>query len=379
MNKYFKNTVTAGLTVIAALFAYDRHYRTKYQWNQLTTEEENVNNITLSSMSFMSWISEDNMKEQMNHLVIPYVNNYLYSDKLYNGSHIIEYKLYLKDKGRPTIVIVHGLNEFKEKYLELTYYFLQNNFNVLSYDQRDHGKSRSDASKDLINTLDFNDYIQDLKKLIEHVSHRFGLLDNFFAFGHSMGGAVVMGCLQEYPELFKCAVLSSPMLTINTQPYSQSITYLLSVSAKVLSLADRPIPSSASQKVFPKSDLIQNNPSYQALTNSKARGQFSFELNQQINHVVTKDATMNWLNTSMKHLNRISDQSKLSDIQQAVLLVRSVNDQIVDPMGIYKAADLIPNARLIAVEEAGHEIYQEKDYILKPYVNSVIQFYNQNV
>lgn len=377
MNTKVKKIIKVLLTSAATLGTYDFYYRQKYSWHNHSEKELYLDNLAINVDQNIEWVDQEDLFNQMNQRVLPYLNTYRHEGKVIMGNMSIHYTLMLKDTNLPTIVIVHGLNEFKEKYFELSYYFLQAGYNVLCYDQRDHARSRNNPQVQLINTLDFESYVDDLMFLMDSIKLRFGLQSPCFAFGHSMGGAVVMNFLQKYPKHFAAVVLSSPMLTIETKPYSQSLTNLMSKAAKVFFLGDRAIPSSASQKVFPAEGEESSFVSNPALTTSDIRRFYSIEVNNDLNSVVTTDATMNWLNTSMSQLNKIGSQNRLEKVKQAILILRSVEDTIVHPQGIFKAADCLANVHLVGIKDAGHELYQEKDEILRPYVSLIIDYFKQ--
>ncbi|XJS11445.1 alpha/beta fold hydrolase [Aerococcaceae bacterium WGS1372] len=377
MKKSFTTTLVTLSALTGGLMFYDWQYRKKHFWKAQSNTELILDELSIEVKPDINWITEFTISEQMNHEAIPYINQFMHEGKVNHKNYSLHYLLMLKDKSKPTIVIVHGLNEFKEKYFELAYYLLQNDYNVLIFDQRDHGQSRQDLSSQLIDTIEFDDYIEDLKILVEYIRVQYALTASFFALGHSMGGAVLMGFIQKYPNVFECAVLTSPMLTINTSPYPQSLTYLLSRLAKRLSLSNRPIPSNASEKVFPKTEEFSNIQSDSPLTNSEARRKYSANINKKVNQMITTDVTLNWLNTSMKYLNEINQSKNLVAVSLPILLFKSSDDSIVDSMGIDKAAELLANSRLITVNDAGHELYQEINAILRPYVSLIIDFFNQ--
>lgn len=55
-------------------------------------------------------------------------------------------------------------------------------------------------------------------------------------------------------------------------------------------------------------------------------------------------------------------------------MFRSVEDIIVRADGIYTGATYLPRIELISIPNAGHEIYQEHDEVLRPYF-SLIGYY----
>ena len=52
--------------------------------------------------------------------------------------------------------------------------------------------------------------------------------ESVFLFAHSMGGGIGALFLEKYQEYFEKAVLSSPMMEINTGNYSENMAYLIS-------------------------------------------------------------------------------------------------------------------------------------------------------
>ena len=99
-----------------------------------------------------------------------------------------------------TVLIVHGFTENTTKYSELVFSLLKNNFCVVIYDQRGHGRSWRDeniSDTSVTHIDDFSQYVSDMNSVYECVLKK--MPAPFFVFAHSMGGAVASLFLEEHP------------------------------------------------------------------------------------------------------------------------------------------------------------------------------------
>ena len=98
-------------------------------------------------------------------------------------------------KGQP-LVFIHGYSGYQEIWTMQIDFFVNHGYQVITYDQRNHGASQFDP-----NLTDFNVLIRDLKELIIGLK-----LDQPILIGHSMGAAVVYGFIGKYASMIKAAV-----------------------------------------------------------------------------------------------------------------------------------------------------------------------------
>lgn len=118
----------------------------------------------------------------------------------------IAYRCYsLADAGK-CVVISHGFCEFAEKYNEVAYRFLQEGYSVYVPEHRGHGYSgREVDDPELVHVQSYDSYVTDFARFVETVvspreEHR-------IVFAHSMGGAIAILTLEQYPEMFEAAIL----------------------------------------------------------------------------------------------------------------------------------------------------------------------------
>lgn len=363
--KLFNGLAKLGIGILA----YDFTYRMLHSLKQSHEEEVNLEELDISIDEAFPWIREENYQDQMTQLVNPYLANCLNKGRIERKGVKINYSYYTAEGTQGTIILVHGYNEFCSKYAELIYYFMNLSYDVLCYDARGHGSSKISSDDILIDLEDFDDYVSDLDALISHIDSNYPMKQPLFLYGHSMGGAVALAMSHDYPALFKGLILSSPMLNIECQPFPRSIAYLVSHIALLPSVGKERIP----MQTDPERDysLYQYSPH---LSTSKERTAYYHQLNHSSHKMPTQCGTINWLKASMTKLNQMSKESYLREISVPVLIFKSQSDSVVRNDGITNAAHHMENATLFTVEGVGHELYIERDEILRPYVSLMAEF-----
>lgn len=109
--------------------------------------------------------------------------------------------------GQP-IIMIHGFSGCQAIWTEQIRPFVNHGFQVITYDQRNHGASELDENLTEIDRL-----VTDLKEIVEQVCNEKPIL-----IGHSMGAAVTYGMLEQNAHLLKgvIAIDESPKMIENT-------------------------------------------------------------------------------------------------------------------------------------------------------------------
>ena len=109
-----------------------------------------------------------------------------------------------------TLLIVHGLGEHQNRYAHVAEHFVQDNFQVYSYDQRGHGKS--DGPRGHSPSLSHN--LDDLQIVIDSIPHK-----NLYIYAHSFGANVAVNfLLRRNGDAVKAVVLSAAWLKLFIKP-----------------------------------------------------------------------------------------------------------------------------------------------------------------
>ena len=182
-------------------------------------------------------INENQYENLMVNEVEPYLNK-LIDQGSFKGieDKDIYYENYILDKNKGNIVISHGYTESLDKYHEIIYYFLRAGFNVFGIEHRGHGRSENLGVDDISQMYveNYEDYIYDFKTFMDIVVMPYKNSKKIFLFSHSMGGGIGARFIQLYPEYFDAAILSAPMLSLNTGSIPDFFTHLLSKAAIAL-------------------------------------------------------------------------------------------------------------------------------------------------
>ncbi len=139
----------------------------------------------------------------------------------------IHYRNYIPEEKRFQVVVSHGLGEHSGRYENVVRTLCPMGASLWIHDHRGHGRSQGKRG----HVDDFNDYVQDLKTLIEIA--RIDQTDAlpFLLLGHSMGGLIALSFVCQYPRNIDGLIVSSPLLGVN-----KPLPPVLSATARIISM-----------------------------------------------------------------------------------------------------------------------------------------------
>ena len=258
---------------------------------------------------------------------------------------------------RGLIVVINGFTESWMKYGELFYDLYQEGYSIISYDHRGQGLSPHLVSgRPQVGYVDrFSDYSDDMNEFMERIVkpvHQYP--GGLFLIANSMGGAVAAEYLEHHPLTFEAAVLSAPMLAINTHPYPPCIAHAIVGTLCAIGLARH---YAIGQHDADLNAPFRNN----TLTGSKVRWWSYGYVGKQHPEILIGGASNGWVNTSLGTTTNI--RKDISRITTRTLLFEAGKDSFVMNKPIKLASSRIPNARLIDFPESRHGILMESDPI----------------
>ena len=119
-----------------------------------------------------------------------------------------------------TIVLIHGVSEHTGRWEHVAEFFVENGFEVFSYDQRAHGES-GDGTLDI---EDFDHFVDDIAHTVADIRTQGRPV---VLYGHSMGGLIAARYAQSDHPQPDVLVLSAPALVA-------AVPAPLKIAAKVL-------------------------------------------------------------------------------------------------------------------------------------------------
>lgn len=121
--------------------------------------------------------------------------------------YVIEYPV---KKAKATVIFTHGIAEHQLKYLDFVKYLNDNNYNVITYDVRGHG--RSGGRRGYVKHV--NLFVEDLRQLVEYTKEKFKT--KVYLIGHSMGALITNLYVINYPEV-DGVIITGATATFNKQ------------------------------------------------------------------------------------------------------------------------------------------------------------------
>ena len=277
-----------------------------------------------------------------------------------------EYTLHPSPKA--AIVLVHGFTESAEKYREMTYWFMQMGYSVFAFDQRGHGRShRLSVDFAMTDVSSFSNYVRDLHCFIKKIvrPHAKGLpLD---LYGHSMGGAVAVLYLENYPSVFRRAILNAPMLKPKTANYPTFVSRSLSAVLRVIGQGEKRVFTY--REGFDPYAAFEDSPD-----TSKER--FLYYHQKRIDNPYLQNTypSYRWLNESLRIVPVMLDPDRCARVHIPVLLFSAGDDTFVHRREQEIFISLIEKGEIVYEEQARHEIYMSTNDVMASYLYSIAHF-----
>jgi lysophospholipase len=285
----------------------------------------------------------------------------------------IFYGFVAHEQASQCVVISSGRSESVIKYAEFIHELYQNGYSVFIIDHQGQGQSSRLLNNPHIGYVNtFDDYVEDLKSLINNVLNPF-LIDNQQAslpktlLCHSMGGAIGALYVQKYPLDFSRLILCSPMLGI-LMPLplclTKAIVKVLVTFQTRLKLPARYFWGQANYQSYP----FHNN----SITNSETRYRVYREMMANYPQNQLGGISPQWL---LQAINGMSlAMARANKITLPTLVFQAAEDRIVDNEKITQFVKELPHAELIIVPNAKHELLFEKNEPRTLVVTKILDF-----
>ena len=255
------------------------------------------------------------------------------------------------------VLLLHGRTEYIEKYLETVAALQARGFGVWTLDWRGQGlsdRALRDAAAHHVD--DFEDYLADLD----------AVLDRFVApaldgralvlLGHSMGGHLAARALARRPRAFSRAVLLAPMIDFRHGSLPRWLARVIAGGVcRVPGGAARYGPGRAGRLGAER--VFEGN----VLTSDAARYAAGRALLDALPDMRLGGVTWGWIRAAMASIAAL--RRAAPRIAVPVLVALAGDERVVDNAAICRFAGLVPQAELLVLEGARHELLQEHDEV----------------
>jgi len=279
----------------------------------------------------------------------------------------IYYKYFLQadhEKEIGAIVISDGRTEAVVKYKEMIYDLYNNGYSVYIHDHRGQGLSgRMAPDHDMGYVDDFQNFIKDLKhfygSVVKQSKHK-----KIFLLAHSMGGAIGVTYLEQYPKDFKAAAFSSPMLGLPSPT-----CFVVGILA-----GDEPEYAIGMKGYEEGIEPFEEN----TLTHSKIRYERMLKIFEEVPEARLGGASYQWVNRSCDAFDYLFDN--VNKIETPLILFSGEDEEIVSTSAHKEFIELLEDegasAKGYFVKNAKHELFIEKDDVRNSVLTKILDFYS---
>jgi len=227
--------------------------------------------------------------------------------------------------GRKTLVFVHGLSGSSSAWRDYETRF-ENDYNILTFDLRGHGKS---LKPKLYDDYKISEFVSDIKTLTDFLK-----IETFALVGHSFGASVALEFLLSHREKVNAAVFLAPDFHTKGIRLSRLVSPLISLGAGIMG-------------VF--SFLKQTG------------GHIDYELYKNTGDWNIRRMFADIPNTGfhtylycLKQLYGFNRENRLGEIAVPTLIVHGAKDTVVPHKNSAEMAKKIKNSKFVTIEGTNH-------------------------
>jgi len=251
-----------------------------------------------------------------------------------------------------TVVVSPGRTEPIERYFETVDALTARGFVVLVHDWRGQGLSHRVLPDPLAgHARGWKDFLGDFSALLAAFETR--LPRPWIALGHSMGGCLTLLALASGQPGFSGAILSAPMLGVNTGSVPVGVARVIAAVMTMIGLGGSSIARSAGDQSFEAN----------ILTHDRARWERNVALIEAWPDLALGDPTWGWLDFALSATRTLQTGPGVPRIAIPVTVVIAGDEQLVDNAGARRVAGRLKDGRLVEIPGAYHELLQETDAV----------------
>ena len=254
-------------------------------------------------------------------------------------------------EAKGTVVLLQGRSECIEKYFETINDLTSRGLWVATFDWRGQaGSDRLIAGNRAGHIVRFADYETDLSLFLEKIVLPDARLP-FFIVAHSTGALVALSQAPELENRIERMVLAAPFVALGGQSMSQRKIAIIARLASLTGLGTRTF-----RKGDPSLDFARNVVSSDARRFARNAAIYAEHPELSISWPSAR-----WLNETLAAMARVTHQDHLTRIRIPTLLLCPTADVLVPRKAIGDLARIFRAARLIEIDGARHELFQEAD------------------
>ncbi len=280
------------------------------------------------------------------------------------GGAKIAYETFPAPTARGAVVVLSGYSESYVFYADLIADLTNDGLDVYIMDHRGMGRSeRFLKNRQIVHVVNAADYGKDVDRFVDQVVTPSLRGMPLFLFAHSTGALVAVDVMERRPELFRKAVLSAPLLRLNTGSWPESVAYAVVAAADAIGFGE--------SYAIGYKDMALERYTFENTRTTHSVERFAikrrdYELNPELmmggpsNHWIK--VMMNWAEALAPAYGRITTP---------VLMFQAGQETFVSNEGQDAFCAAAPKCRKIRFEDAHHELFREAEAVREPLIREL--------
>ena len=268
------------------------------------------------------------------------------------------------------IVALPGLSEFGEKYIETARDCINKGYGFYVIDWAYQG--RSTRLEDTPHRRSSDGYDADISDLDYLITNIIKPTTPLFMLAHSMGGNIGLQYLIKYKDIFQAASFSAPMFGIkalkNKEMLAQPIAALISQFGNLYIPFGQDWHEGARKSNG--EDIFSSDPKRDSVHNAWCLANPGLQVG---------NPTYRWINESLKSIIDLKNRQDFSMVSMPLLFSYVELEELVDNDAIQYIGTKIPNAELMEIKKAKHEILMETDNIRKKFLDRTFSLFKNTL
>lgn len=273
------------------------------------------------------------------------------------------------------VIVLPGLSEFSEKYFELAHDLLKHNLSMWVLDWEGQGKSdRPLKNRQKRYSFGFDQDVADLHFFIEeYVKHAAVHPDvgriPLIMLAHSMGGNIGLRYLFRHPDSFACAAFTSPMIGIHAfraipKWLTRTVTLLSSLLLGKFYVKFTKGDWTPTMRLNPQNDILSSDPIRKQIQNKWSEADPALQVGE---------VTYKWVAEAVRSSHFVQKPHIAKNIHTPCFFGLAGQDKLVNNHAAKKFIARLPNAKMIELQDAKHEILMEEDGYRNIFLNGFFE------
>lgn len=256
-----------------------------------------------------------------------------------------------------TVIMTTGYGDYIESYYDTIHEYLGRGYDVWIMDWAGQGGSGRRAAGALAEkAFGVADHVAHLHQFRHQIVAPQALAGKpTILSSHSLGGQIGLNYMHLYPKDFDAAVLAAPLIDFGLSGFARALLSGIFKSASAMGWRDAAIKGGRAgiqkQAVAERKKMRPGEPVRVDLHRT------FFALAKPLG---AQDPSVALIDSLFDSTTRMNEEVVLRNLDTPVLLGVAGKDHIVNNKAIERAAALLPDARVIAMDDATHGIWQDK-------------------